>query len=212
MTIALPFHRKQICHFPGQNIITKNETSLKDLLRFGSECSTKLERYVFVFISVNCQLLMNLIDCNDFVTLITDSIRVVFTCLELNSYNLYEFPRDRYRANNCHLEDKVPGICYRLLALYQNNWSSSWDYGSYRIGDQRRLRRACASAQSCQSLRCSPTWSMEIDEGSDQNQTSSPTRWLRMRVWRTIRKTKIAIVSWAGSYSNSRETMAVMIL
>ena len=23
-------------------------------------------------------------------------------------------------------------------------WASSWDYGTYRIGDQRRLRRACA--------------------------------------------------------------------
>ena len=30
------------------------------------------------------------------------------------------------------------------------------------MGDQRRLRRACA--QSHQSLRCSPTWRMEVDE------------------------------------------------
>ena len=62
-----------------------------------------------MFINVICELLMNLIDCNDFVTLITDSISVEVTCRELNSYNLYEFPHDRYRANNCHLEDKVPG-------------------------------------------------------------------------------------------------------
>ena len=48
------------------------------------------------------------------------------------------------------------------------NWASSLDYGTYHIGDQRRLRRACASAQSHQSLRCSHTWSMEVDEGSDQ--------------------------------------------
>ena len=41
-------------------------------------------------------------------------------------------------------------------------WVSSWDYCTYHIGDQRRLRRACASAQSRQSLRCSHTWSMEI--------------------------------------------------
>ena len=47
-------------------------------------------------------------------------------------------------------------------------WASSWDYSTYHIGDQRRLRRACASAQSRQSLRCSYTWSMEVDEGSDQ--------------------------------------------
>ena len=45
-----------------------------------------------------------------------------------------------------------------------NIWASSWDYGTYHIGDQRRLRWACASAQSHHSLRCSHTWSVEIDE------------------------------------------------
>ena len=65
------------------------------------------------------------------------------------------------------------------------NWASSWDYGTYNIGDQRRLRRTCASAPSRQSLRCSHTWSMEVDEEcSTKNQTSSPVGWLRMRVWR----------------------------
>ena len=48
------------------------------------------------------------------------------------------------------------------------NWASSWDYGTYHIGDQRRLRRACASAQSRQSLRCSHSWSMEVDEESEK--------------------------------------------
>ena len=47
-------------------------------------------------------------------------------------------------------------------------WASSWDYGTYPIDDQRRVRGACASAQSHQSLCCSRTWNMEVDEGSDQ--------------------------------------------
>ena len=47
-------------------------------------------------------------------------------------------------------------------------WASSWDYGTYHIGDQRRLRRACASAQSRQSIRCLHTWSLEVDEKSNQ--------------------------------------------
>ena len=51
----------------------------------------------------------------------------------------------------------------------KQTWASSWDYGTYRKGDQRRHRRACASAQSLQSLRCSHTWSMEVYEESDQN-------------------------------------------
>ena len=82
----------------------------------------------------------------------------------------------------------------------QNNWASSWDFGTYHIGYQRRLRRACASAHSRQSLRCSHTWSMEVDEGSHQNQTSSPTGWLRMRIWRmSSRRTNSTMISWAGS-------------
>ena len=36
------------------------------------------------------------------------------------------------------------------------------------IGDQWRLRWACASAQSRQSLHCSHAWRMEVDKGSDQ--------------------------------------------
>ena len=65
------------------------------------------------------------------------------------------------------------------------------------LGDQRRLRRACASAHSRQSL---------MKYGSKprvrpKNQTSRPTGWLRMRVWRiSLRRTKSAIISWAGSF------------
>ena len=53
-------------------------------------------------------------------------------------------------------------------------WASSWDYGTYHIGDQRRLWQACTSMQSCQSLRCSHTWSMEVDEGSHQKSDIYP--------------------------------------
>ena len=44
--------------------------------------------------------------------------------------------------------------CGRHLRLKRWNcqnddiWASSWDYATYHIGDQRRRRRACASAQS----------------------------------------------------------------
>ena len=52
-----------------------------------------------------------------------------------------------------------------------------------RIGNQQRLRQACASTQSCQSLRCLHPSSMEVDKESDiKNQTSSPSAWLRFRV------------------------------
>ena len=77
-----------------------------------------------------------------------------------------------------------------------------WDYGTYHKGGKRRLRRVCASAQSRQSLRYSHTWSMEVDEGSANNQTSNPTGWLHMRVWRmSLRRTKSTIISLHGSYT-----------
>ena len=76
-------------------------------------------------------------------------------------------------------------------------WASSWDYDTYHIGVQRRLRRTCASGQSRQILRCSLIWSMEVDE----DQTSRPTGCLRMCIWRkSLRRTKSVIISWTGSF------------
>ena len=92
-------------------------------------------------------------------------------------------------------------LSFRVRVCSSEHHSShSWDYGTHNIGDQRRLRQACASGQSRQSIRHSHTWSMEVDEGSDQNQTSSPTGRLRMRVWRmSLRRTKNTIISGYGS-------------
>ena len=55
-----------------------------------------------------------------------------------------------------------------MIAMYTFIWASSWDYGTCHIGDQWRLRGACATAQSHQSLRCSPIWNMEVKKRSDQ--------------------------------------------
>ena len=63
-------------------------------------------------------------------------------------------------------------------------WACSWDYGTYHIRYQGRLRWACTSVQSRQSLRCSQTWSAEVDKGPTKNQTSSPIGWLCMHVGR----------------------------
>ena len=64
------------------------------------------------------------------------------------------------------LHNISPVYLQDLVNFKVSNWASSWDYGTYRIGDQRRLRRACAFAQSHLSLHCSHTWTMEVDEGS----------------------------------------------
>ena len=41
--------------------------------------------------------------------------------------------------------------------------------GTYRIGEQRRLRRACSYAQTLQGHRCSQTQSMDVDKGVRPN-------------------------------------------
>ena len=63
-----------------------------------------------------------------------------------------------------HMHD----VLFIMRKLKMDIISSSWDYGTYHKGDQQRLRQAWTSAQSRQSLRCSHTWSREVDEGSDQ--------------------------------------------
>ena len=41
------------------------------------------------------------------------------------------------------------------LFLFPNIWTASSEFGTYRLCEQQRFRRACTSAQSRQNLRCS---------------------------------------------------------
>ena len=48
------------------------------------------------------------------------------------------------------------------------NWATSSEFGTYRLCEQRRFRRACASAQSHQNLRCSLIQAVSQEEPSDR--------------------------------------------
>ena len=48
------------------------------------------------------------------------------------------------------------------------NWPVSSEFGTYRLCEQRRFRRACASAQSRQNLRCSLIQAVSQEEPSDR--------------------------------------------
>ena len=48
------------------------------------------------------------------------------------------------------------------------NWTASSEFGTYRLCEQRRFRRDCASAQSRQNLRCSLIQAVNQDEPSDR--------------------------------------------
>ena len=49
-----------------------------------------------------------------------------------------------------------------------NMWTASSEFGTYRLCEQRRFRRACASAQSRQNLRCSLIQAVSQEEPSNR--------------------------------------------
>ena len=50
----------------------------------------------------------------------------------------------------------------------KDNWTAPSEFGTYRLCEQRRFRRACASAQSRQNLRCSLIEAVSQEEPSDR--------------------------------------------
>ena len=54
-------------------------------------------------------------------------------------------------------------------------WTASSEFGTYSLCEQRRFRRACASAQSRQNLRCSLIQAVSQEEPSDRK----PDPWPR---------------------------------
>ena len=54
------------------------------------------------------------------------------------------------------------------LIFPEINWAASSDFGTYRLCEQRRFRRACASAQSRQNLRCSLIQAVSQEKPSDR--------------------------------------------
>ena len=110
-----------------------------------------------------------------------------------------------------------------ILVLNANNliwvyiWDSSWDYGTYHVGDQQRLRRACAFAQSPQSLHCSHTWSMEVGRVRPKIRHLAPLDGCACACeeWINLRRMKSTIISWhwliyclPGSHSvNARQKL-----
>ena len=54
------------------------------------------------------------------------------------------------------------------LAKHVITWTASSEFGTYRLCEQRRFWRACASAQSRQNLRCSLIQAVSQEEPSDR--------------------------------------------
>ena len=54
------------------------------------------------------------------------------------------------------------------MAMVSIKWTASSKFGTYRLCEQRRFRRACASAQSRQNLLCSLIQAVNQEELSDR--------------------------------------------
>ena len=53
-------------------------------------------------------------------------------------------------------------------------WTVSSEFGTYHLCEQRRFRRACASSQSRQNLRCSLIQALSQEEPSDRKPDAWP--------------------------------------
>ena len=98
----------------------------------------------------------------------------------LGGLSLFRNSKRRLTNSSFHASP-VPGFLKilkqrRLLegtnAIY--NWTASSKFGIYRLCEQRRFRRALASAQSRQNLRCSLIQAMNQEEPSDRKSDPWP--------------------------------------
>ena len=55
-----------------------------------------------------------------------------------------------------------------IMRVFDDSWTASSEFGTYHLCEQRRFRRACASAQSRQNLRCSHIQAVNQEEPSDR--------------------------------------------
>ena len=80
---------------------------------------------------------------------------------------------------NMLLRDLVSQVVFflfekRLSPVSLTKWTASSEFGTYSLCEQRRFRRACASAQSHQNLRCSLIQADSQEEHSDRKPNPWP--------------------------------------
>ena len=73
-------------------------------------------------------------------------------------YHGYGEERVNLHMDNCFGQNKNNTVI----------WAPPSEFGTYRLCEQRRFRRACASAQSRQNLRCSLIKAVSQEEPSDR--------------------------------------------
>ena len=94
------------------------------------------------------------------VNLVSESWIVLFALLNTQSkYHLPNFDMTYIAAFEV--------LTYQYLTR-DSLWAAPSEFVTYRLCEQRRFRRACASAQSRQNLRCSLIQTLSQEEPSDR--------------------------------------------
>ena len=63
-----------------------------------------------------------------------------------------------------------------IMGVIPFNWTASSEFGTYRLCEQQRFRRACTSAQSRQNLHCWLIQAVSQEEPSDRKPDPWPLR------------------------------------
>ena len=81
----------------------------------------------------------------------------------------------KIKISKCLVKNMFLSKIQRFLEFHHDIiWAAPSEFGTYRLCEQRRFRRACASAQSRQNLRCSLIQAVSQEEPSDRK----PDPWL----------------------------------
>ena len=85
-----------------------------------------------------------------------------------NGTSFFFIPRQSLKPMKTKISHNMWAFGKGTLTLKFTIWASISEFGTYRLCEQRRFRRACASAQPRQNLRCSLIQAVGQEEPSDR--------------------------------------------
>ena len=119
---------------------------------------------------------------------------------------IFKTPASLYSWVLSLTRSKPPNTGFLVTRLI---WTASSEFGTYRLCEQQRFRRACASAQSRQNLRCSLIQAVSQEEPSDRKPDPLPL-WMAGHaqlkfVMTECSKTQIRLTGLIFKQRNSRK-------
>ena len=76
---------------------------------------------------------------------------------------------EKIKKRRVNISDSFDVKYNRRMGVVCDIWASVCDLGTYRVSEQRKLRRVCAYTQTRQNLRSLHTQIIHVDAGSDKN-------------------------------------------